>query len=59
MQQQKTSLYRTLRVGDVLSFDNGRIVVKLENRSGRCARLNLQLDPDIKVDKPPTGKPPT
>lgn len=50
---QKTSLTRTLRVGDELSFDNGRIVIKLEEQSGKRARLNLKLDPEIKVDKPP------
>lgn len=56
MAQQKASLSRTLRVGDAISFDNGRIVVRLEDKSGRRARLNLLIDPDIKVDKPP--KPP-
>lgn len=53
MQQQKASLSRTLRVGDELSFDNGRIVIRLEEQSGKRARLNLQIDRDIKVDKPP------
>jgi len=53
MSQQKTSLSRTLRVGDALSFDNGRIEVRLEAHSGRKARLNFKIDPQIKVDKPP------
>lgn len=56
MAQQKTSLSRTLRVGEAVSFDNGRIVVKLVDKSGRKAGLHLLIDPDIKVDRPP--KPP-
>lgn len=51
--QHKSSLMRTLRVGEDVSFDNGRIVVKLEAQSGRRARLNFQINRDIQVDKPP------
>jgi pyruvate kinase len=51
MSQQKTSLTRTLRVGDEFSVDNGRIVVRLESQSGKRARLTFKMDPQIKVDK--------
>lgn len=55
-EQHKTSLMRTIRVGEEVSLDNGRIVVRLEEQSGRRARLNFQMDPDIRVDKPPKPK---
>jgi hypothetical protein len=57
MSQQKTSLTRALRVGESFSFDNGRVVVTLEEKSGQVARLNFKMDPRIQVDKPPK-KPP-
>lgn len=56
MTQQQTSLTRTLRVGDSVSFDNERIVVRVERHSGLKVRLNIHMDPQVKVDKPP--KPP-
>lgn len=47
-----TTLIRNLRVGDQLSFDNGRIKLGLEDKSGRAARLRLTLAADVVVDKP-------
>lgn len=47
-----TTLIRNLRVGDKLSFDEGRITIALEDKSGRAARLRLTLADDVGVDKP-------
>lgn len=47
-----TTLIRMLRVGESLSFDQGRIKVELEERSGRTARLRLTLGEAVVVDKP-------
>jgi hypothetical protein len=47
-----TTLIRMLRVGESLSFDQGRIKVELEEKSGRTARLRLTLWEKILVDKP-------
>lgn len=52
-EQQRSSLTRTLRVGDELSLDNGRVVVKLVAQKGQRSTLNFQLDRCIRVDKPP------
>lgn len=50
-----TTLIRNLRIGDQLSFDNGRIKLGLEDKSGRAARLRLTLAEDVVVDKPRTA----
>jgi hypothetical protein len=47
-----TTLIRMLRVGESLSFDQGRIKVELEEKSGRTARLRLTLGEAVVVDKP-------
>ena len=47
-----TTLIRNLCVGDQLSFDNGRIKLGLEEKSGRAARLRLTLAEEVLVDKP-------
>ena len=47
-----TNLFRMLRVGDSLSFDGGRIVLSLEDKSGRTARLRLAIHKDVVIDKP-------
>lgn len=47
-----TTLIRMLRVGESLSFDQGRIKVELEEKSGRTARLRLTLGETVVVDKP-------
>jgi hypothetical protein len=53
VEQQRSSLTRTLRLGDEISLDNGRVVVKLVEQKGRRATLNFQLDRTVTVDKPP------
>jgi len=50
-----TTLIRMLRVGESLSFDQGRIKVELEEKSGRTARLRLTLGEAVVVDKPRTA----
>jgi hypothetical protein len=56
-EQQMTSLTRTMRVGESVSFDNGRVVLTLEAKSGQQARIHLKLDETLKVDKPSKGSP--
>lgn len=50
-----TTLIRMLRVGESLSFDQGRIKIELEEKSGRTARLRLTLGETVVVDKPRTA----
>ena len=46
-------LTRNMRVGEALTFDNGRITVRLEERTGRSsARLRCELSADVVVTKP-------
>lgn len=47
-----TILRRELEAGETLSFDNGRVVITMEEKSGRKARLKIQISADIAVDKP-------
>jgi hypothetical protein len=47
-----TTLHRHIAIGETLSFDGGRIVVTMQNRSGRSASLRLDLHDDVRVDKP-------
>ena len=50
---ERTSLTRTLRVGETITFDDGRIVIQLLERTGRNAsRIRLDLDRDVIVNKP-------
>lgn len=52
----KRVLTRNMRVGESLSFDNGRIVVRLEERTGRSsARIRCELSEDVVVAKPGAG----
>ncbi len=52
----KRVLTRNMRVGETLSFDNGRIVLRLEERTGRSsARIRCELSEDVVVAKPGTG----
>jgi pyruvate kinase len=51
------SLTRTLRVGDELSLDNGRVVVRVEDIDRKRSTVNFRIDRELVVDKPPK-KPP-
>jgi hypothetical protein len=51
--QPKRVLLRTLKVGESLTFDHGRIVVRLEQRVGySTARVRFELMDDVVVNKP-------
>jgi len=41
-----------IRVGEVLTIDDGRITVRLEERSGRLARLAIEAPPNMKIERP-------
>ena len=50
---EKRVLTRNMRVGEALSFDGGRIVVRLEERTGRSsARIRCEMSVDVVVAKP-------
>ena len=46
------TLLRRIAIGETLSFDGGRIVVTLQEKTGRRASLRLDLARDVVVDKP-------
>jgi len=46
-----------MRVGDELSIDNGRVVIRVENVDRKRLTANFKLDQELVVDKPPK-KPP-
>ena len=55
----KRVLTRNMRVGETLTFDHGRITVRLEERTGRSsARLRCELSEDVVVSKPGDAKSP-
>jgi hypothetical protein len=41
-----------LRVGESVSFDEGRISVTLLEKSGQRARLDIVAAPDVRIDQP-------
>ncbi len=45
-------LIRQIKAGESLSFDGGRLVVTLRQRTGSRAELSLHLEDDVVVDKP-------
>lgn len=45
-------LIRQIKAGESLSFDGGRVVVTLRQRTGQRAELSLHLEDDVVVDKP-------
>lgn len=40
-----------LRVGDALSIDSGRIVMTLKEKSGRSAKVSIDADKAVPVQK--------
>lgn len=52
MKNDMTTLRRDLEAGESVSFDKGRVVITLQEKSGRKARLEIQIQKDIVVDKP-------
>lgn len=53
-----STLMRSVKVGEKLSFDGGRVVLTLQERTGRSACLRIQMHEDVIVDKPPGLHPP-
>lgn len=47
-----TILRRELEAGEQLSLDDGRVVITLEEKSGRKARFKVEIQPWVRVDKP-------
>ena len=48
---------RAVKVGEKLSFDGGRVVLTLQERTGRSACLRIQMRDDVVVDKPALNPP--
>ncbi len=46
------TLVRDLHYGEQISFENARIVVRVEERGGKRIRLHVRLNEDVVVDKP-------
>lgn len=56
---EKRVLTRNMRVGETMTFDGGRIVVRLEERTGRSsARIRCEMSADVTVTKPGDVAPP-
>jgi len=56
--KDRTSVLRNLKVGESLTLDNGRIVIEMVERTGRnSARIRLDLDADVVVNKPKVSSP--
>lgn len=50
---ERRALTRTMRVGETVTLDDGRIVITVLERTGRNAsRLRFDLAPDVVVNKP-------
>lgn len=47
-----TTLHRHIGIGEALSFDGGRIIVTIQERTGRRVALRLEMAQDVQVDKP-------
>ncbi len=45
-------LTRNMQEGETLSFDGGRIVFTMLRRSGRAARVQVDMDEAVLLDKP-------
>lgn len=48
---QKRTLSMDVKVGDSLSLDGGRIVLKVEQKSGQVARIRFTMDQDVSLSK--------
>lgn len=55
---EKRVLTRNMKIGETMVFDGGRIVARLEERTGRnTARIRFEMDADVVVAKPGDGAP--
>ena len=45
-------LFIDLKVGQSISIDGGRIIIGLEEKSGKLARLKFVADKDVSIQRP-------
>lgn len=50
------SLDIELNAGEEITFDEGRITVRLVKKSGQRARLSVKAKPDVKIERPDSTK---
>lgn len=43
------NIKQDLKVGDSITFDDGRIKITILKKSGQIARLDIQADSDVKL----------
>ena len=48
---KKQTLVMDVKVGDSLTFDGGRIVLTVQEKSGQRAKLRLAMDADATVTR--------
>ena len=48
---QKRTLSMDVKVGESLSLDGGRIVLRVEQKSGQVARIRFTMDQDVSLSK--------
>lgn len=53
MTAARAVLTRDLKVGECISFDNGRLTVSLREKSGKAARLRFEIAESVVVDRQP------
>lgn len=53
MTPERRRLSVDLGVGDSLTFEDGRIVLTIEEKSGRRARLKVEMVEHLKVERKP------
>lgn len=46
-----------VKVGDTLSFDDGRVSITILEKSGQRARLEIRSAPDVHIDLPMRNSP--
>lgn len=48
----KHALCRQLLPGESISFDGGRLVITVQEKTGRRARLTFSMRQDVVIDRP-------
>lgn len=51
MSETRSSMKVDLKPGDALEFDNGKIRITLEQKSGQVARLVVQAERSVPISK--------
>lgn len=52
---ERRTLSVDVKVGESLSIDGGRVRIKLVEKSGQRARLQLEMEPDVTLGRPRPG----